>query len=791
MIDAQVHTNPFPGLRPFLEEESYLFFGRESQVDALISKLNTDRFLAVVGTSGSGKSSLVNCGLFPALYGGYMTKAGTTWHIAKFRPATDPMREMALALAKKNILFKEEKIGKLQLSSIISTNLQRSKLGLVETYRQARLPADENLLIVVDQFEELFRFRKLSNDFKQNATDNLDSATAFVNLLLTAAKQPGLPIYVVITMRSDFLGDCSMFRGLPEAINEGQYLIPRMKRKERMSAISGPIEVAGGTITDRLLMRLVNDVGDNPDQLSILQHALNRTWAEWEKAKDPNQPLDLDHYNKIGTMSAALDQHAERAYRELTTARAKKVCEKMFKTLTDVSMNSRGTRRPTKLGKLCDIINASPQEVIDVIEVFRKPSRSFLMPPAGTPLDPDTIIDISHESFMRVWKRLIKWTDEEQESVRTYLHLSDAASLFNQGKSSLLGDPYLQFTLSWKKTQKSNAAWAEYYNSNFDEVEEFLEKSKENWLKEEEQNRTKVLLEQRRMEEEQKRKTRIARQLAAVGGFAFLVCLGFAIYGFSQKGKAEASAKTALESRNKLLDNENKIKRYFGNTVDLEKVIMVSSLQDSAAALEQRGSLDITLLSIYQNLLDNYAPYLEKGDSTTYANKIQTLKSYDRFVSMDASDMVPIGQKLNNWKNFVAYGRKTDRYDSAQKRIAFYENYIQANATIFDTDDFVVGTKIDRNEFNMPEDTASSFGPSKIYAWGKLNVPKPDTLKLVFLSDEQQISSYEVTIKNPSTGYRIRYPQTYNSSRIGKKNEVRLYNSQGDLIGRKVFSITS
>src|SRR5271168_2299951 len=98
-------TNPFPGLRPFREEEEYLFFGRERQVDVMVDKLAARRFLAVVGTSGSGKSSLVNCGLRPALHRGYMTSAGASWRMATFRPGNDPIGASAKALAAPGVLF--------------------------------------------------------------------------------------------------------------------------------------------------------------------------------------------------------------------------------------------------------------------------------------------------------------------------------------------------------------------------------------------------------------------------------------------------------------------------------------------------------------------------------------------------------------------------------------------------------------------------------------------------------------------------------------------------------------
>jgi hypothetical protein len=139
-------------------------------------------------------------------------------------------------------------------------------------------------------------------------------AIAFVKLLLGARAQAKMPIYVVLTMRSDFLGECAQFLGLAEAINDGEYLVPRLTRAEVRAAIEGPVGVAEATITQVLVTRLLNDVGDNLDQLSILQHALNRTWANWENEGKAQGPLDLTHYEAVGGMADALNRHAERAF---------------------------------------------------------------------------------------------------------------------------------------------------------------------------------------------------------------------------------------------------------------------------------------------------------------------------------------------------------------------------------------------------------------------------------------------------------------------------------------------
>lgn len=474
---AEDDRNPFPGLRPFREDEEYLFFGRENQVDSMVDKLAVTRFLAVVGTSGSGKSSLVNSGLRPGLRGGLMANAGTTWRMAQFRPGSDPMRAMAQALAEEGVLFSEYQVAGLTLAEIVDTTLRMSKLGLIDIYEQAQLPEDVNLLVVVDQFEELFRYRQAGSGQQQNVTGASEDAIAFVNLLLAPKEQTRYPIYVVLTMRSDFLGECSQFPGLAEAINAGQYLVPRMTRDERRAAISGPVGVGGAEISPVLLTRLVNDVGDNPDQLSILQHALNRTWNQWKRSGGKG-PLDLPHYEAIGTMAHALDQHADRAYAELATERQRQICEKLFKALTDKATDPRGVRRPTKLDTLCALTEATPAEVTAVIDVFRRPSRSFLMPPAEETLEAETMVDISHESLMRVWERLKTWADKEAQSAQIYSRVAETAVLHEAGQAGLWQDPDLQVALKWHEQNQPNEVWARRYHPEFNSALGFLKKSK-------------------------------------------------------------------------------------------------------------------------------------------------------------------------------------------------------------------------------------------------------------------------------------------------------------------------
>src|SRR4051795_11359779 len=299
--------NPFPGLRPFRGDEHHLFFGREEQTAALLQLLRTNRFLAVVGTSGSGKSSLVRAGMIAELHGGTMTQAGSTWEVMLLRPGGSPIENLARAFVDADLYDPEDPST---LPRLLAT-LGRSRFGLVEAMKQSELfEPGTNLLVVVDQFEELFRFR-------QQGVDSEETAAAFVNLLLTASEQAECPVYVAITMRSDYLGDCSEIPGLAEAVNEGESLIPRLLPDKKRDAIVKPIGVGGARIAPLLVQRLLNDVGDDPDQLPVLQHALMRTWAAWAAGgggHGHDRPIEVGDFEATGGLASALSNHADEVY---------------------------------------------------------------------------------------------------------------------------------------------------------------------------------------------------------------------------------------------------------------------------------------------------------------------------------------------------------------------------------------------------------------------------------------------------------------------------------------------
>jgi len=336
-----VSLSPYPGLRPFNVDESRLFFGREEQTDELLRRLRATRFLAVVGPSGCGKSSLVRAGMIAALQSGFLVAAGPRWRIAIMRPGEDPMGRLAAVLVDEGGLAGDGS-DRESATSALGATLRRGPLGLIEALHEIPLPETTNLLVLVDQFEEIFRFRRKGG---------IDDADAFVSLLLASVEQRELPIYVVITMRSDYFGDCAAFIGLPEALNKSQYLTPRLTREQREAAITDPARLFGGNLAPDSVNHLLNEMGTDPDQLPLMEHLLMRMWtwrephsgsravlsdtsAEVVAIDDVGRTLTLADYEGVGGLRYALSNHADEAFNRLDK-RQQDVAETLFRSLSE------------------------------------------------------------------------------------------------------------------------------------------------------------------------------------------------------------------------------------------------------------------------------------------------------------------------------------------------------------------------------------------------------------------------------------------------------------------------
>jgi tetratricopeptide (TPR) repeat protein len=367
-----------------------------------------------------------------------------------------------------------------------------------------------------------------------------DEAASFVATILELAGQRELPVYVVITMRSDFLGDCDTFHGLPETINETFYLVPRLTRQQRMEVIEKPIRLYGQDITSRLLDLVTNDVGDESDQLPVMQHALMRTWEKWKQNDGGNKSIDLPDYEAAEMISGALSKDAEIALSELNDDE-RTIAKRMFQALVETDAQGRNVRRPARLTQLAGIADVAPGKVLEVIDHFRRDGRCFLMLTSER-VEDDPLVDISHESLIRQWDQLGKWVRSENYSKDQYTRVAAAALRHTADKGSLIAGTDLQLAVDWWESRKPNEAWSLRYNRDFRTAEKFLSESKTQSDKEKAETERQRL---RELETErvQRQNKKLRRMMYALGFISV-----FALFGVVGTGTATRQALTSFNS---------------------------------------------------------------------------------------------------------------------------------------------------------------------------------------------------------------------------------------------------
>ena len=534
------NISPYPGLRSFSEDESLFFKGRDSHIKEIVNLLQENKFLMVTGASGDGKSSIIFSGLVPNARAGFFKADYNRWEVAQFRPERTPVKNLAHVLSG---IFGSP-------PETLQTELNRGFGSLVDLYKGSDLYRDQttsqwqnadeeekksmdrstaNLLVIVDQFEEFFTNPE---NFRNGAPT--EEAQVLINLLLETAKislRDDIPIYVVFTMRSDYIGQCAAFRGLPEFIGFSQFFVPRLKRKELKQIIEEPAVLNGNSISPRLVERILYDMSEGVDQLPVLQHALSQIWHSADNGK---AELDLIHYAKVGGMLASelpdefqdeyadwyatleswhqehlknpslhriLDIHADHLFEnswayyqkqnvhvELTRKEAKFIIAIVFSCLTKID-HSRAVRNRMTLLEITNIINQQhiTTEVVGaVVNSYREQGNTFVRPfieendPDSNILQPESVLDITHESLIRNWQRLTNWVNKEYEYYEIFLDFEKQLNKWIANKKDngyLLPIGPLTFFEKWKEDCRPNKYWINRYNTTSEDTNENLSHS--------------------------------------------------------------------------------------------------------------------------------------------------------------------------------------------------------------------------------------------------------------------------------------------------------------------------
>jgi WD40 repeat protein/DNA-binding SARP family transcriptional activator len=471
---------PFKGLAYFDECDANLFFGRELLTTRLLSRLYHDRLVVVVGASGSGKSSLVRAGVVPAL-----KQSDPHAQCYLITPTASPLMALAAALAVAPAAAPARDTGSSASLVSLLTDLAREPRSLLLALRRLMSTDASHLVLVVDQFEELFTLCR--DEFEREA---------FIDNLLCALAEADRQVNLIIALRADFYPHCAQYPELREALARHQEYIGPMSAEELGRAVREPARRGGWEFEPGLVDLILRDVGDEPGALPLLSHALLETWK-----RRRGRMLTVQGYMESGGVRGAIAKTAETVFSQMT-ADQQHIARNIFLRLTELGEGTQDTRRRAATTELVPRMQDAEQvqTVLNVLAEARLITKG------------ETTVEVAHEALIREWHTLREWLNQNREGLRLHRHLTEAAQSWqklNQEPGELYRGVRLAQALEWAKTNSGELNPLE---------REFLEASgemREREGAEREAQRQRELLAAQRLAEAERRQRDIAEKAKA------------------------------------------------------------------------------------------------------------------------------------------------------------------------------------------------------------------------------------------------------------------------------------
>jgi WD40 repeat protein/class 3 adenylate cyclase len=496
-------ANPYKGLRAFEEGDAADFFGREELIGQLVERLGTMRFLAVVGPSGSGKSSVVRAGLIPALRRGAIPGADR-WRIADMFPGPHPLEALEAALLRAT---PDPPPG-------LMDQLERDENGLHHAVLRL-LPSDgSEIVLVIDQFEEVFTL-----------VEDEAVRTHFLESLEAAVKDPHSRFRVVATLRADFYDRPLLYRGFADLFRSRVEAVIPLSPEELERAISGPAKRVDVSFEPTLVAAMLADVAEEPGALPLMEYALTELFERRD-----GRVLTLDGYRAIGGVSGALGRRAEELYDDLPDE-GKDAARQLFLRLVALGEGTEDTRRRVPRAEVAslDVDEKAMTAVIDAFGAsrllsFDRDART------GAPT-----IELAHEAMLTAWPRLHRWIDAAREDIRSERRLAAAA------QDWIEADRDASFLLAGSRLEQAEGWEAAAGIAVTPEEREYLEASRAERERRTADEEARVAHER----ELERRSFRRLRALVAVLAVAAVVAGGLTIFATRQQGRAEREERFA------------------------------------------------------------------------------------------------------------------------------------------------------------------------------------------------------------------------------------------------------
>lgn len=535
-------------MEPFDEGRREFFWGRTRQVDDLLSILQSSRFLGITGPEGSGKTSLVRAGLMPMLRKGFKGLAGSQWQFCQLRPGISPIDNLAAALSDVDTGSPASK-GSLEWQGEIVKLMRKDHTGLLNAWNAGKMDVSRNLLVVIDNFEDIFTVARKSNPGLAWEQE--------VNLLFSnmarVLSAPNVPVYFCILMESSYLPSLYNFRVLSPFLSGGLYTLPNFRQDDFAQLARSPLLKLRRELTPEAVSMLQSQFNNDLRNLPALQFKLKALGGSQADAKGmigPAELLSTPSLDRIVPESLdafyeGLGEGERNTMKELfshISQPGEGASRKRPQTVRDIVEKRELDRRD--LIKLLTRFKQEMPGVLDVVEPFQRNVTHFM----EWNLSDHAIVNLNNAYPLRDWARLEGWIEEERRAEAMYLRLSNAALMFEQEQTGYLRPPELDNFLNWWEDYKPHKGWTEQFNSLYDVTHEYLRKSRDTHVEELERR------EAARVEELRKARKRmlIGIVVGAISLIAAVVALFFYRYAqeqsriaINEKKIADAATDTA------------------------------------------------------------------------------------------------------------------------------------------------------------------------------------------------------------------------------------------------------
>ena len=553
--------NPYKGLRAFQQADASDFFGRSAMIEQVLERLQEpvveNNFLAVIGPSGSGKSSVVKAGVLPGLRQGRIP-GSEHWFYAEMVPGEVPLEELAAALLS---------VSTSPLPGVVEL-LRENEQGLAEGVKWALPSSESRLVLMIDQFEEVFTQVEKESDRQQ-----------FLDLILNAVDAEDSPVIILATLRADFYDRPLLYQGFGELIRKRTELVLPLSDEELEETITGPAYRVGAVLEEGLVEAIIADVREQPGALPLLQYALTELFERRDGALLTNAA-----YQDIGGTLGALAKRAEEVYQRFPDE-GKDMARQMFLRLVTLGEGQEDTRRRILQTELLTL--GKRDVVTDVLDHF---GRYRLLTFDRDDATRSSTVEVAHEALIRQWERLREWLTESREDVRLerqLLHSADEWAAAGKEKSYVMqGTRLRQFE-----------EWAETTTLQLNQLEnEFLKASLEVRREQEAIERAR----QERERELERQKARNLRIAAMIFGVAAVVAVLLSLFAFDQSNKANEQRSIA-ETERERADEQRVI---------AEDQREIAEEAQHVAELNERKNLSLALAANARGALSEHDPAL-------------------------------------------------------------------------------------------------------------------------------------------------------------------------------------